>query len=202
MPATEVARSRTRRYGLSGSHKTGKHHSGKEAVARDDQAPRDTRQQTITKAKKKKRKAGPGRPKGSTLQASGLTPNQERIAQKMLEAELESGLFPSSVAQVAKVTGSEPNYVRDLLRRKTFQDYLFELLKLEGIVLEGAFWRGLALGLSVGDSKVLELYAKMTGKITNKSETKLEVVIKGIDGAPGSLDWSDGEIVDVEVVED
>ena len=97
MPATEVARSRTRRYGLSG-HKKGKHHSELGAEARDDQAPRDTRQQTITKPKKKKRKAGPGRPKGSTLQASGLTPNQERIAQKMLEAELETGLFPASVA--------------------------------------------------------------------------------------------------------
>ncbi len=100
------------------------------------------------------------------------------------------------------MSDTDPNYVRDLLRRKTFQDYLFELLKLEGLVLEGAFWRGLALGLSVGDPKVLELYAKMTGKITKQSETKLLVEIKGIDGAPGSLDWSDSEIVDAEVVED
>ncbi len=183
-------------------HNKGKHHAGKEVPARDDQAPRDTRQQTITTPKKKKRKPGPGRPKGSTLQESGLTPNQERIAQQMLELELETGLFPSSVAQVAKVTSSDPNYVRDLLKRKTFQDYLFELLKLEGVVLEGAFWRGMALGLSLGEPKVLELYAKMTGKITKQTETKLLVEIKGIESAPGSLDWGDSEVVDAEVVED
>ena len=186
-----------------GGRGRGHHHAKKNVAARDDQAPRDTRQAALPKPKSKKRKAGPGRPKGSTLnKETGLTPNQERIAHKMLEAELESGLFPSSVAQVAKVSGTQPGYVRDLLKRKTFQNYLFKLLELEGLVLEGAFWRGMALGLSVGDSKVLELYAKMTGKITNKTETKLEVSIKGIEGTAGALDWGDGDIVDAEVVED
>ena len=179
----------------------GTHHAGNEDPARDDQAPRKTRQQTSTTPKKRKRPAGPGRPKGSVLQASGLTPNQERIAHKMLEAELESGLFPSSVAQVAKVSGTDSRYVRELLKRPEFQAYLLKLLELEGVVLEGAFWRGMALGLSVGDAKVLELYAKMTGKITNKTETKIEVEVKGVSGVP-SLDWSDSEIVEAELVEE
>lgn len=187
---------------MTGSHK-GQQHRGKGESARDDQAPRDTRQQAYPKPKAKKRKAGPGRPKGSVVsKETGLTPNQERIAEKMLGAELESGLFPASVSQVAQLTGSDPKYVRDLLRRKEFQDYLFKLLELEGVVLEGAFWRGLALGLSVGDSKVLELYAKMTGKITARTESKIEVVVKGVEGAP-VLDWRDDpNIIDVEPVEE
>lgn len=186
-----------------GKKRKGKHHTGREIAARDDKAPRDTRQQTNPKPKSKKRKAGPGRPKGSKLDPeTRLTPNQMRIAEKMLSAELETGLFPASVSEVARVSGSDPGYIRDLLKRKEFQDYLFKLLELEGVVLEGAFWRGLALGLQVGDSKVLELYAKMTGKITNRSESKIEVEIKGV-GADGSiqpLDWSDPDIVDAEVV--
>lgn len=184
-----------------GKKKKGRHHQGNEVPARDDKAPRKTRQQTDTRQKTKKRKAGPGRPKGSIVsQETGLTPNQERVAEKMLEAELESGLFPSSVAQVAKVSNSDPKYVRELLKKEAFQKYVMKLLELEGVVLEGAFWRGMALGLSVGDSKVLELYAKMTGKITNKTETKIEVEIKGTEGAP-KLDWVDSEVIDAEVIE-
>ncbi len=186
---------------MTGSHKKGKAHQGKEEAARDDQAPRDSRQAALPTPKDKKRKAGPGRPLGSTLNPeTGLTPNQERIAHKMLEAELESGLFPSSAVQVAKVSGTSAKYVRDLLKRKEFQNYVFKLLELEGVILEGAFWRGLALGLSVGDVKVLELYAKMTGKITKKTETKLEVTVTGIEGTAGGLDWAD-PVIDVEEVE-
>ena len=179
----------------------GELHTRNTTPARDDQAPRDTRQQAYPKKKKRKRPAGPGRPKGSVVsKETGLTPNQERIAHKMLEAELDSGLFPTSVGQVAKVAGSQPEYIRILLAKKEFQAYVFKLLELEGVILEGAFWRGLALGLSVGDSKVLELYAKMTGKITAKTESKIEVIIKGVDGTQ-ALDWGD-EIIEVEVIED
>lgn len=188
----------------AGVKRKGKHHAGNERPARDDQAPRKTRQQTNPTPKSKKRlKAGPGRPKGSAIDPdTKLTPNQMRIAEKMLEAELESGLFPASVAEVARVSGTKPDYVRALLKRKEFQDYVFKLLELEGVVLEGAFWRGLALGLQVGDSRVLELYAKMTGKITNRSETKIEVQIKGAGEVGPALDWSDSEVIDVKAIEE
>lgn len=188
---------------MTDKHKKGKAHTGKEVPARDDQAPRSTRQQTDTKPRALKRKAGPGRPKGSKLNPdTGLTPNQERIAEKMLEAELKTGLFPSSVAQVAQVADANPSYVRELLKRPAFQAYVLKLLELEGIVLEGAFWRGLALGLSVGEPKVLELYAKMTGKIVNRTESKIQVEVQGVAGVP-ALDWKDDpNVIEAQVVED
>ena len=123
--------------------------------------------------KKIKHKAGPGRPVGSKVsKTTGLTPNQEGIAHKMLEAELQSGLFPATVREVATVTGKDPTNIRKLLKRPEFQKYLFTLLELEGVVLEGAFWRSMALGLQVGDSKVMQLYAQMTGKIKKQEEKK------------------------------
>lgn len=183
--------------------KKGTHHKSSNHRVRADQAPRKTRQQTNPKPKALKRKAGPGRPKGSVVNPeTGLTPNQERIAEAMLAKELEDGLFPASVKDVAKITGSDPKYVRSLLKRKEFQDYLLKLLELEGVVLEGAFWRGMALGLQVGDSKVLELYARMTGKITNKTETKIEVEIKSPDGKPALPVYAEenGEVIEADII--
>ena len=83
----------------------------------------------------------------------------------MLEAELKNKLFPATVREVSDVTGKDPATIRNLLKKPEFQAYLFQLLELEGVVLEGAFWRSMALGLQVGDSKVMQLYAQMTGKI-------------------------------------
>jgi hypothetical protein len=183
--------------------KKGTHHKSSNHTVRKDQAPRKTRQQTNTMPRSKKGKAGPGRPKGSVVsKETGLTPNQERIAEAMLSKELEDGIFPASVGDIAKLTGSDPKYVRDLLKRPEFQSYLLSLLELEGVVLEGAFWRGMALGLQVGDSKVLELYAKMTGKITNRTESKIEVEVVAPGHSTPVLAWDDGgEIVEADIIE-
>lgn len=163
---------------------------------------------SVRKATRKKGnyKPGPGRPKGSKKDPeTGLTPNQMDIAQQMLEAELSSGLFPSTVREVADVTGKDPATIRNLLKRKEFQAYLFKLLELEGVVLEGAFWRSMALGLQAGEPKVMDLYAKMTGKITKQEEKKVEVVISAPDGQAMALPHYEGdaqeEIVDAEVIE-
>lgn len=147
-----------------------------------------------------------GRPKGSTVNRdTGLTKSQESIAHKMLSAELKTGVFPASVADVVKMTGRNPSTIRALLRKKEFQDYLAELLKAEGVVLEGAFWRGLALGMQVGDIKTLELYARMTGKIAPvKQEKKIEITVKSPDGLEALPTYAvdeDGDIIDAEVVE-
>lgn len=166
--------------------------------AQADQAPRNSRQQANPTPKALKPKAGPGRPKGSTLDPQWrLTPNQMRIAEAMLDKELEDGIFPASVKDVSQLTGADPAYVRKLLKRKEFQDYLFELLKLEGVILEGAFWRGMALGLSVGDVKVLELYAKMTGKVVQKQEARLEITLKSPEGRALLPEYVDVEALEV-----
>lgn len=162
---------------------------------------------SVRKATRKKGnyKAGPGRPLGSKKDETGLTPNQKGIAQAMLEAELTSGMFPATVREVADVTGKDPKTVRNLLKRKEFQDYLFSLLELEGVVLEGAFWRSMALGLQVGDSKVMQLYANMTGKIEKKEDKKIEVVITAPEGHTLALPVYEGdaaEIVDAETVDE
>lgn len=169
------------------------------------QSMRASRKQTRSKPEEQN-KPGPGRPKGSSIQPSGLTPNQESIAHQILDAELDNGLFPVSVAQLGRITRTDPKYLRRLLKRDDFQKYMTEILKTEGVVLEGAFWRGMALGLQIGDAKVLHLYASMTGKIkSEKSQAKLTIEIKSPDGMEAlprySID-SDGDIVDAEVVED
>jgi hypothetical protein len=177
------------------------HHASQDRSKSKSKAPRSTRAAANPEAKKKGYKAGPGRPKGSTIQESGLTPNQEKIAQDILEAELKNGLWPASVKELVEATGKSSKTIRDLLRRDDFQAYLFKLLELEGLMLEGAFWRGLALGLQTGDVKVLELYARMTGKIKPvQKETKVEVQIKGVEGV--QLPEYTGDVIDAEVVEE
>ena len=171
-------------------------------------AARATRKQTRAteddQAEAKAIKPGPGRPKGSTIQPSGLTPNQERIAHDILDVELKDGIFPASVAQLGRATATDPKVIRALLRREDFQKYMADLLKTEGVVLEGAFWRGMALGLQVGDPKVLDLYARMSGKIKQeKAQAKLTIEIKSPDGQAAlpmyTLD-EEGDIVDAELV--
>lgn len=152
---------------------------------------------------KKKHPAGPGRPKGSTLDKTWrLTPNQMKVAEVIIDAGMNEGLFPSSVVDVVKLTGRTSRYVRDLLKREDFQAYFNWLLSTEGVILEGAFWRGMALGLSVGDVKVLELYARMTGKIAAaKKDTKIEITVKSPDGAP-ALPAYTKDIIEAEIISD
>ncbi len=153
---------------------------------------------------KKKHPAGPGRPPGSTLDKTWkLTPNQMAVADAIIDAGMDEGLFPSSVNDVVKITGRTSRYVRDLLRRDDFQAYFNWLLSTEGVILEGAFWRGMALGLSVGDVKVLELYARMTGKITVgiKKDTHLTITVKSPDGAP-ALPAYTKDIIEAEIISD
>ena len=158
----------------------------------------------IRKKRKMKYKAGPGRPVGSAKDKTGLTPNQKGIARKMLEAELSNGMFPASVREVVEVTGTSASTIRKLLRRKDFQKYLWSLLEDEQIILEPAFWRSIALGLQVGDQKVMDLYARMTGKIQRKEEKRIEVIITAPEGKIAHLpvyEGDAGEIVEAEVVE-
>jgi len=171
---------------------------GKKSVkkaARSAKATKPTR-------KKGNWKAGPGRPLGSKKDEFGMTPNQRSVAHAMLEAELKSGLFPATVREVADVTGKDPESIRKLLKQPHFQAYLFHLLELEGVVLEGAFWRSMALGLQVGDAKVMGLYAQMTGKIKKQEEKKVEVVIKAPDGQPVGLPQYPMEVLEAEIVDE
>ena len=169
---------------------------GKQKSITKATAPRATRA-VVRKTKQVKKSSG--RKPGKVSKEWGLTPNQMRIARRMLDAELKGGMIPSSVQQVAKVSGSDPKYVRNLLKRQEFQRYLNHLLGLEGVVLEGTFWRGLALGMQIGDIKALELYAKMTGKIDKTRDTKIEVVVISPDGQP-ALPFYDAE--EAEIVEE
>ena len=166
----------------------------------DTVAPRKSRRAVNPK---KVRDAGPGRPKGSSIsKITGLTPNQESIAEAIVGAELKSGLWPSSVKEICEVTGKHPPAIRSLLRRKDFQAYLLSLLELEGIVIEGSFWRGMALGLQAADPKVLDLYARMTGKIQPvKKETLVEVVIKSPDGKLALPEYTD-EVIEGTIVDE
>ena len=171
---------------------------------------RGTEGKAPTSAKKATRKsgkykAGPGRPLGSKVDETGLTPNQKGIARKMLEAELKSGLFPATVREVVEVTGKTAQTIRELLRREDFQKYLFSLLADEQVILEPAFWRAMALGLQVGDQKVMDLYARITGKIQKREEKKVEVTIIAPTGNTPSLPHYEGDagevVEDAEVVE-
>lgn len=159
---------------------------------------------SVRKATRKKGnyKAGPGRPLGSRKDETGLTPNQKSIAHQMLEAELASGLFPATVREVAETTGKDPQKIRLLLKKPEFQAYLFKLLELEGVVLEGAFWRSMALGLQAGDSKVMQLYANMTGKIQKQEDKKVEVVITAPEGHTLALPVYEGDAEEAIVEEE
>ncbi len=154
--------------------------------------------------KKGNYKAGPGRPLGSKKDETGLTPNQKGIARKMLEAELSNGMFPATVREVVEVTGKNAPTIRALLKRKDFQNYLWSLLEDEQIILEPAFWRSMALGLQVGDQKVMALYAQITGKIQKHEEKKVEVTIVAPAGQTAIMpvyEGDAGEIIEAEVVE-
>ncbi len=170
-------------------------------------AARATRKQT---GKKKKFSGmdggGPGRPKGSTLdKVWKLTPRQMEIAELMMEVETRDGFFPSSVTELAKEINTDRTYVRDLLRREDFQRYINHLLISDGIMLEMSFWRGMSLGLQVGDAKVLQLYAQMTGKISKKETPQLKVELVSPDGTRLALPMYEAEddtIIDADVVEE
>jgi hypothetical protein len=168
---------------------------------------RSTRKQTNTEKKKwnGQEGGGPGRPPGKVDPEFGLTANQMKIAEKMIEAENENGFFPGSISELARSVGKDRHVVRDLLRREDFQRYLNYLLVQDGVMLELSFWRGMAIGLQAGDSKVLDLYAKMTGKIQKNAAPKLQVEIVAPDGerlALPTYSEEEMEIVDAEVIED
>lgn len=176
------------------------------------QAKRATRKLTNPEGEEKRlwngqEGGGPGRPPGSTQKNKwGLTPGQMQTAERIIDVTNKDGLFPASVAQLARAIKEEPKRVRDLLRREKFQAYLNHLLLEEGIMLEVAFWRGMQLGLQVGDARVLHLYAQMTGKIAKKESAKLEVHIVSPDGStlsiPQYTNDENDDIVDAEVIDD
>ncbi len=61
----------------------------------------------------------------------------------------------------------------------------------------------MAIGLQVGDPKVLTLYARMTGKISKEQNNKLQIEIISPDGTRLSLpQYGNDEIVDADVIED
>lgn len=170
-------------------------------------AERATRKQTVKKKKFSGMDGGgPGRPKGSTLDKEWkLTPRQMEIAELMMEVETNDGFFPKSVTELANAIKTDRTYVRELLRREDFQRYVNHLLLSDGIMLEMSFWRGMQLGLQAGDSKVLHLYAQMTGKITKKDAPQLKVEIVSSDGSRLALPIYEEEekrIIDVDVVEE
>lgn len=182
--------------------------SAHELQTHKDVSPRATRKQTIKKPVRKGQydgTPGPGRPKGSTLDPVWrLTKKQMEIANGMLEVETENGLFPTSIQELARQLGTDKSYVRNLLRREDFQKYLNHLLTENNIFLEMQFWRGMSLGLQVGDSKVLTLYARMTGKIAKAEQQKLQVEIISPDGSRIALPQyaAEDDIIDAEVIED
>ena len=148
--------------------------------------------------------AGPGRPKGSSPDPKyGLTPNQMDLAERILKAEMEEGMFPVSISQLAKSVKVETRKLRDLMQREGFQKYMNDLLRSDGYVVESTFWRSLALGVQVGDVRCLELYAKITGKLsTGKGSGKLTVEIKAPDGMAALPKFeADEEIEEAEIVE-
>lgn len=128
-----------------------------------------------------------------------LTPRQMEIAEAMVQAKSKKG-FPTSVAELARQLDADDKYIRGLLKRETFQAYLNYLLAMDGIVLETAFWKGMQLGLQVGDPKVLSLYATMTGKIQKQEAPKVVVEIRSPDQQLALPRYEDVE--DAEVIED
>lgn len=134
---------------------------------------------------------------------SHLTDKQKSIAEKLVEFELsDERPITLSVAALARHMGEEPTYVRRLFKRSDFQAYLVHLLGSESMVQEGLFWRGMAIGLSVGDPQVMRLYAQVTGKI-KKEEKKdsVKIFVVGPDGSeimPVTSVDKDGDIVEME----
>jgi len=166
---------------------------------------RATRKQQGEKAKWNGQKTGgPGRPKGSVIHKKwGLTPYQMEIARKMIEATNKDGLFPSNISQLADFVGAERKYVRNLLRRDNFHAYLTHLLLQQGIWMEVSFWRGMQMGLQVGDPKVLQLYAQMTGKIAKQEAPILKVELISPDGSRQALPaYTDDDIEDAIIIEE
>ncbi len=152
------------------------------------------------------KRGGPGRPKGSTLDKTWkLTPNQMRVAEKIVSATLDSdhgGIFPTTASQLSKLTGLKARTVRDLLKRADFQAYFQHLLSADGVILEGAFWRSMALGLSIGDIKTMELYARITGKIQGAGkDAKIEITVKSPDGILALPEYTEATVIEVEIKE-
>jgi hypothetical protein len=60
------------------------------------------------------------------------------------------------------------------------------------------------LGLSVGDAKVMDLYARMTGKIAKKEAASLKVELVSPDGTRMALPTytDDEDIEDAIIIED
>lgn len=168
-------------------------------------APKATRKQTNSEGRKwnGQEGGGPGRPKGSTLDPRWkLTPNQMDLAERILTVETDDGFFPASIAELAHKVGSDRQYVREMLRRDNFQAYINHMLLSDGIMLEMSFWRGMQLGLQVGDPKVLQLYANMTGKITKREMPTIKVELIAPDGSRQSLPMYTDDIIDAEIIED
>jgi len=185
--------------------KTSMHPDSVKGKAKRKIVKRSTRKQVGEKPKWNGQEGGgPGRPKGSTLdKVWGLTPRQMDIAERIIHVNTESGLFPHNATELADKVGADRRYVQRLLRRADFQKYLTFLLLQDGIMLEMSFWRGMQLGLSVGDSKVLDLYARMTGKIAKNEATSLKVELVSPDGTRMALPtYSDDEIEDAIIIED
>lgn len=152
-------------------------------------SPRGTRR-TINPdgARVKRSSKNAGRPKGTTLDPVWkLTEYQMEIAQATLEATNRHGLFPASIAELARSIGADTMYVRNLLRNEKFQAYINHILVSDGIMLEMSFWRGMQLGLQAGDPKVLHLYATITGKIAKKEAPNIKITLLGPKGEEMAL---------------
>lgn len=144
-----------------------------------------------------------GRAKGSKLDPKWkLTEYQMEIAQATLEATNRNGLFPASVSELARIIGADPMYVRNLLRNEKFQAYINHILVSDGIMLEMSFWRGMQLGLQVGDAKVLQLYANITGKIAKKEAPNIKITLLGPKGEEMALPMYRDPEVEEEDIED
>ncbi|MEK0325102.1 MAG: hypothetical protein QQN63_05295 [Nitrosopumilus sp.] len=134
-----------------------------------------------------------------------LTDKQREIAEKLVSFELDTDShLVLSVAALARGLGENVHYIRKVFRMPDFQRYMMELLGNESIVQESLFWRGMAIGLGLGDPQIMRLYAQVSGKI--KKEEKKEttkIVIVGPDGVniiPTTSIDADGDIIDVEQI--
>lgn len=169
---------------------------------RTEGAPRALRK---TMKDKPKTFAKGGRPKGSVVDKRwGLTAGQMILAQTILDVETTDGFFPSSITELARKTKTDRHYLREMLRREKFQRYLNHLMTTDGIMLEISFWRGMQLGLQVGDPKVLQLYANITGKVQKREMPVVKVKLVGPGGEEFALPMytDDPNVIDAEVIEE